>query len=233
MTLEQAIYQVRTLCGTSASGGSFGVEPVKTMLNMAQRRVWRQLCERGPERFLVEETVVPTWTRDRFNYRDAGEGELFNAPPLSIFKVYLVVSGLGTVNEERVEVEYRDPGKMPESKGLYASLGPGYALGERDRYWTTVGQDFVMRPTPGATQSLVFLYLPDSVDMEETNDEIFGGNWPEFHDLVVLKAAVSLLLAVGDKSQGLLLMEQQAWEEANYLLKSQSAAPTSMVPYPR
>jgi hypothetical protein len=217
MLLSEAIRLVRRLCNVEQTTGLFNDISITDHLNMAQRTAWQRLIEKAPDRFIIEDVVVPTYTPDRFNYRTSEE---FTKRPTKIVGLFGEASS-GSGNSARIEFCYVTPRDLPDRVEPYGYYGMCR--------WTLMGPYLVIRPVPTG-RNLIVQYIPDvtaldvtsigSIDEDAPESQIFDGEWPEFVDLVLLRAANLALESARSPNDQTMNREEKTWFDAESAIQS-------------
>jgi len=219
LTRVTARAMFRDLLGVRDTSSTWSDDAVDRILNMSQRHVWRQLSSYNADLCMAEENLSYT--------ADADEVDLTLLAVPVTYDIETVHSILWAEDAGGITKDNRATLMVPANKTDLEQwwTDPAGSYDLATWKWSIRAKKYLsIRPIPSQVLYMIFRYIPTPLDMTNSVD-VFGGQLPQFHDLVVFRAL--RIAAAKDKQVGgyFRQVEAEAWEAALPMTDSQKAFP--------
>lgn len=231
MNRAQAIDRFRLEIRQRA-GGDWRDADIVSYLEEAQVEVWTRLAMGGAKEFLHWKALTYPGSTYEISLK-AYVGE--RVAKIRLVKQMSSESSPGSTDQGTIL-----PPLYGEVDGMALSMVPisttsgevwGYEIG-RAGYWC-VGDRFSIMPTPTADTYLFIRYTPLPPDLNADDVELWAGELPEWHHVIVLTAAKNAMGSLADKDVLASMMARCADAETRMMQAVGSQRQTQRYPHGR
>jgi len=210
MTRVQAAEMVRALLGARDTSGVWTAATLNTLVNFAQRDVWRRLVAQHRQLCIVEEhKAYRAGYASEQLYVVAGGG-------MTTFPVEAIIGCFTTQYDAAVSAtnpcwamvntNVSDIDRWSDNTLHSLDSGGTY------RYALLGNNTLMVRPIPSGALPVVIRYVPTPADLDTDAKQIFGGLLFPAHDLVVRQMCILATMRTREDNRAFREEFREAWQ---------------------
>ena len=226
MDLGEVRDTMRILLGTRDSSNQWTDAVLTTIINMAQKQIWRRIA--GYSRDLCATSARVTYSADAL-VLDLETGITGTPNINSILSVYAVLQDAdpSTSNPpyplRPIALADLDSTRFGGDPAVTALAD--YTLQSAQFRYAMSGRSINVRPIPSRDLFLWVRYIAVPTDLSASSDDVFGGELVDLHDAVLYRALMMAAVRSKETPDGYAELERTAWDDGLATLETQSQEP--------